>query len=262
MPTCPNCGKELDPKGPLCGCSVVFNGAVTNVQGWETETVFRTARPSAARKPLRRNATIGIGFAILLIGAAIALAWPRYLASPGPSAVSDETEKAAAISEPDGVRSGLVPADDLIPAGDPVPEQGEVFVFSPGGQTSTPVSQRISSSGTAATAASAIPSASVVTTEGDPLNAHLLSDQAGLTADKKTDPSAGELPCKPDTKAVLKITEPESPAPPTQSPARTAYVGDYNLGPRGGCYLVTPSGGKKYVDRSLCTRSNAAAARQ
>jgi hypothetical protein len=197
------------------------------------------------------------------VGAVIVLAWPRYLASPGPPAVSDETEKAAAVSEPDGVRSGLVSSEDLIPAGDAVAEQGEVFVFSPGGQKSTPVSQRISSSGTAATAASAIPPASVDTTEGDALNAHLLSDQAGLTSNKKTGPSAGELPCKPDAKAVLKITETESSAsPPVQSPAKTATLENYNLGPRGGCYLVTPSGGKKYVDRSLCTRSNAAAARQ
>ena len=261
MPTCPNCGKELDPKGPLCGCSVVFNGAVTNVQGWETETIYRPSGPPAAGKRSRRNAAVGITLAILLVGAAIALAWPRYLTSPRSFAISDETETAAAVSEPEGVRSGLVPADDLIPTSDPVSEQGEVFVFSPGAQTSTPVNQRIPSPGVTAAAAAVFPPTSINDAE-DASNAHLLSDQASLAADKKTEPSEGELPCKPDTKVALTAPETGPPTPPTSTPAKADSAGIYNLGPRGGCYFVTPSGGKKYVDRSLCSRSNAAAARQ
>jgi hypothetical protein len=31
----------------------------------------------------------------------------------------------------------------------------------------------------------------------------------------------------------------------------------YHLGPRGGCYTITPSGNKRYVDRSLCASSTA-----
>jgi hypothetical protein len=29
-------------------------------------------------------------------------------------------------------------------------------------------------------------------------------------------------------------------------------VGAYHTGPRGGCYIITASGRKRYVDRSLC----------
>ena len=35
----------------------------------------------------------------------------------------------------------------------------------------------------------------------------------------------------------------------------------YILGPRGGCFFVTASGSKKYVDRSLCSQTTAAAGR-
>src|SRR5215813_12680520 len=35
----------------------------------------------------------------------------------------------------------------------------------------------------------------------------------------------------------------------------------YHQGPRGGCYTITKSGGKRYVDRSMCATSAASPGR-
>lgn len=37
-------------------------------------------------------------------------------------------------------------------------------------------------------------------------------------------------------------------------PTAPTVNGQYHLGPRGGCYKITTSGGKRYVARSLCQR--------
>jgi hypothetical protein len=48
---------------------------------------------------------------------------------------------------------------------------------------------------------------------------------------------------------------------PARNPIKTstAAAKPYLLGPRGGCFYLTASGGKKYVDRALCNQSAAAA---
>jgi hypothetical protein len=52
------------------------------------------------------------------------------------------------------------------------------------------------------------------------------------------------------TKPTTKPTAPASS--PAKSPAANSR---YILGPRGGCYTITASGSKRYVDKSLCAKT-------
>jgi hypothetical protein len=71
--------------------------------------------------------------------------------------------------------------------------------------------------------------------------------------------------CKPEvTAVVLKRSEPQEQAPEVKPVPRPASDSGrtFIMGPRGGCFYVTPSGGKKYVDRGLCGQTAAVGGRQ
>ena len=70
-----------------------------------------------------------------------------------------------------------------------------------------------------------------------------------------------EAPAAPAGKQTVQQTRvtpapppPTAPAPRTIPPPSTVVKGNrtYVKGPRGGCYYVTASGRKEYVDRSMC----------
>ena len=84
----------------------------------------------------------------------------------------------------------------------------------------------------------------------------------GNHADSQAD-SGTAADCKPETSAV-ELKQPEPPRPSeTRSAVQNSEVSrNYILGPRGGCFYVTASGGKKYVGRGLCGQTTAAAGRQ
>jgi endonuclease YncB( thermonuclease family) len=84
------------------------------------------------------------------------------------------------------------------------------------------------------------------------------TDSTGAKADSGSD-------CKPEvTAVVLKSPEPQDQAPEVKpAPRPTSDSGrNFIMGPRGGCFYVTPSGGKKYVDRGLCGQTVAVGGRQ
>ena len=99
----------------------------------------------------------------------------------------------------------------------------------------------------------------------DPRNITLVNtDSVGKPADAQ----AALISVEPVENAAPPITLPPAPkvvAPPTTAPqstistrpeaapAATAPPRKYVLGPRGGCYYLTPGGSKSYVDKSKCS---------
>lgn len=242
---------------------MMFRGEITNVRAWETETVFRPTKPAAAAKPLSRTIAIGFAVAVSVAALAIVLAWPRFLTAPKPGETPLATEFPETTSHSETARSDLVPADDLIPSGDPATERDEVFVFSREGLTTPSRDEKYSPKGPAQSNVVTVqPPVNPTGTEADPLNARLLSDQPLTTSDKKMEPAAREVPCKADSRVALKYAGSDTSPSAASVPIKTSSTGVYNLGPRGGCYIVTPAGSKKYVDRSLCSQASAAAGRQ
>lgn len=54
-----------------------------------------------------------------------------------------------------------------------------------------------------------------------------------------------------DLEAQIQQMKQGSP-PPVETAPTKSYNNGYIRGPRGGCYTITASGRKRYVDRSLC----------
>jgi hypothetical protein len=241
MKACPNCGNEVGAETAVCECGELLRAEVTHVQAWETETVFGT-RPAPARK--RKFA----GMIALVVGLAIVgFAWigirqDLTSAAPEPNAQpsTSQTQDPSASDQPEELTSTAS-------------SQAGVFVFSPGNRAADPgkiVHAKYGKAG-AQTSTPDAPSSGSLDSKLD----HASSVPATTTDKPKPD-------CKPDI--ALKRAEP--PAPPADqkpaAPKTTETSRTYILGPRGGCFFVTPGGGKKYVDRGLCSLSTTVGARQ
>jgi hypothetical protein len=59
--------------------------------------------------------------------------------------------------------------------------------------------------------------------------------------------------CVSDASSVAERQTSRSVAAVADVPSGDIPSVRYHLGPRGGCYALSPSGAKRYVDRSLCT---------
>jgi len=244
MITCPKCNIEVEEKTAVCECGMMLFGEVTNVGGWETETVFRPARP--AKKRLVSMIAVGLVVAATLL----ALAWPQIGIEVSRDDDLTNVEQTSAVQNP--TKSDLIPTDDMIqPETSAISDsRSGVFEFTPSahGARSTPQTKMVRINGEKANFSSNDPAAA----QANPLDATLLSEATDVKAQKTSDPAD----CKPEITASLKRPEPAaSEVKPQTKPAYSAYT----LGPRGGCFIVTASGSKKYVDRALCTSSTAAA---
>ena len=246
MYICPNCGKE-NPEGvSLCSCGELLRADVTNVQSWETETVFR---PLERSRP-QHFATGSIVVIVLLT--ILALAWPQIRekwSSRSNSAPADEPVASINNStRPDIIATNDIDGPDAVSA-----EETGAGVFDFSGRTSGQQIRKVVN-----TAAAAHLSAARSISTDEPVNkldAELIND----TADSKSADIKKDIPdCKPEITVAL--AKPDVLAADEKPAAKTADTKGYILGPRGGCFIVTPTGSKKYVDRSLC--SSTAAARQ
>jgi hypothetical protein len=244
MITCPKCNIEVEEKATVCECGMMLFGEVTSVGGWETETVFQPARPG--KKKLVSMAAVGSVVAATLL----ALAWPQIGVKVRRNDDLNNVEQTSAVQNP--TKSDLIPTDDMIqPEASAISDsQSGVFEFTRSAQAakSTMQTKMVRMNGETASQTSNDPAAA----QANPLDATLLSETADVKAQKTSDPAD----CKPEITASLKRPEPAVAEVKTQP--RSTNSG-YILGPRGGCFIVTASGSKKYVDRALCTSSTAAA---
>jgi len=180
----------------------------------------------------------------------LALAWPQIREKW--ASRSDEApayEQVALIQNP--TRSDIIATDDINEPGAVSADQQGAGVFDFSERSPNPQMRKLvnSPAGTHLSVARPIS----IDPQGNPIDAQLINDN-GSALPKKDIPD-----CKPEITAELK--KPEPPAADEKPVVKAADSKGYILGPRGGCFIVTPTGSKKYVDRSLCA-STAAAARQ
>jgi hypothetical protein len=241
MITCPKCESTLEEKTAVCECGAILFGEVTNVSGWETETIVHVAQVTKKRVV----PAVAVALAVLL--AVAALSWPRFSRSfvtdgDAPANVEDAVAQTPA-------RSDLIPTDDLIRSDLDVNAdfRSGAFEFT-SKHTPTHTSRRTSPR-------SEIASNSQATEETQPntLDAELLRDPT-----KNNTSAVDPADCKPEVASALKRPEPPQDVNETRFEKKTS-ASSYILGPRGGCFIVTVNGGKKYVDRALCSPSTAAA---
>jgi endonuclease YncB( thermonuclease family) len=96
-------------------------------------------------------------------------------------------------------------------------------------------------------------SASTKTPNLNPFGQQQAGSPGNFAAKQNDVRSKEDEDCKPDaTMAELKV--PESPAVEVKNVRASRSSKSYMAGPRGGCFYLTASGGKKYVDRSLCSQ--------
>jgi len=246
MSICSKCETPLEEKTAVCECGAILFGEVTNVGGWETETIFHVS--DGARK--RVVPAVAVALAVAL--AVLALSWPRLSKS-----IVAETEEPTSVEESVArtpVKSDLIPTDDLIQPDLDVNAENRSGAFeftTKNGATrfvQKPNTNLIVRKETVSTSDAA------VSTNVNSLDAELLSDPTKTNARSTADPAD----CKPEATTSLKRPDPQPGVAEVISEKKTSGPG-YILGPRGGCFIVTASGGKKYVDRGLCNSSTAAA---
>ena len=244
MNNCPNCGVRVTTDEPVCICGELLRADVTHhLNSWETETVFHP------RSASRANLIAAIAVTAVVTASIVGLSWPRLSRSWDANPEAETSLAGQTFS-----RSDMVEPSDLIEGDPPAVTQEGVFDFTKGEKLSnTRLRAMIKRSNIEAVGSdgSANPAAS--------LNAQLKSDKTDELV-KPTDvkPLAD---CKPEITAALKPAQP--PVPATEPKPQPKQSGtNYILGPRGGCFFVTATGGKKYVDHSLCGGSSTAAARQ
>jgi len=239
MVNCPKCCRHIEEKTTVCECGAILFGEVTNIAPWETETVFRSATVAA-----KRNILPVIGIVALIALGTLLAALPRLSVSVDGNETTT-TDTLATSQSPDQTRSDLIPSDDLIDQSSASP-----FAVLANARAARPQGP----AKTVRSANSPVPGNEIGAAAANPLDTQLLAADKDVASRKTADPAN----CEPETTSTLKKPEPAvAEVKKTAEPAASPYI----LGPRGGCFLVTASGGKKYVDRALCAPT-AAAARQ
>ena len=253
MNACPNCGRSTQPGAAVCECGELLRADVTNVgSGWETETMFPAART------INSYRIAAIATVLVIASTILALTWPqlqsRLLGTNDPStnvgntsAVSQNPSQSDIVTNED-----MIQPDALIGAESP---EG-AFDFS-SGEPRPETSTRAGLSMAGRTSGVSKQSEAEISGGPNPLDAQLLTDNPQPSKNANTNPD-----CKPEITLDLKrpatLTDIADTKPATKSPDAKTYT----LGPRGGCFYVTASGSKKYVDRSMCGSTSVAAARQ
>jgi hypothetical protein len=247
MVTCPKCGKAIEEKTTVCECGAILFGQVTNVlNGWETETVFRAA------KLAKKNWLPTIFALALVVGTALLLAWPTIRENIDKPDDQQQLSEATVNKYP--TQSDLIPTDDLLQTETSANVESPVGAFEfITDRTATPTAYRLN----AARQPDAVLATEPIETANS-LDAQLLSEPAGGKLQKTSD-AKNPADCTPEITASLKLPDSDSVATETKSQTKSRA---YMQGPRGGCFFVTASGGKKYVDRALCASATTAAARQ
>jgi hypothetical protein len=250
MSSCPSCNKATDPEAAVCDCGELLRADVTNVGGWETETMF------AEPRTVNNYRIAAIATILVIVSTLLAVSWPqlqqRFL---GTSESTIDLSTSNVSQNP--LRSDIDPTeepDDMITT----ESQQGAFEFSPGEQRpeiSTRASLNLSGH---STAGSQHPTTDVVG-GSNPLDARLLADNAAAQNLKNGNAAPD---CKPEITLDLKRPDPPAAVAELKLAAKSADAKTYTLGPRGGCFYVTSSGSKKYVDHSMCGQTAVAAARQ
>ncbi|HEY2867797.1 MAG TPA: hypothetical protein VGJ02_11955 [Pyrinomonadaceae bacterium] len=252
MKTCPSCGKEVRAERTVCGCGELLRAEVTQVHAWETETVLGTRQAPAQRRHFTVLIALVIGLTIL------GVAWIGIRQNLTAASSENKHEPPTSPSQTltaDDTRSH---ADDLRSSS--LSSQEGVFILSQNARsTAMPAkASRVQAERSGAISPTAAETDSPST---ESLESNLL--ESAPAPPSSTDGENSPADCKPDSS--LKRPEQSTPAKVQRSstssdngqPSRT-----YILGPRGGCFFVTPGGGKKYVDRGLCPQSATTGARQ
>jgi hypothetical protein len=229
MKHCPNCGNEIGIDRYACGCGELLRGQVTHVGGWETETVFRPA----ARSNGKGIAVLAVVLAAVIFG--LGLATPKMLDS---IRAYDQTgsDQPQPMASQNPTSSDLVPNDDLTIPDSPFAVKSET-------------SEAVTAKRRDVRRQTTVENDTATAADGQLVNPS--SDTTGIKTSTENVPD-----CKPTVTADLKRPEPAAPAD-EKLPVKSAV--NYLLGPRGGCFFVTSGGSKKYVDRSLCSQTTAAA---
>jgi len=250
MNNCPSCGKGILPDRTVCECGELLRADATqHVHPWETETVFRPA------PKVKGNQLASLSVVLVVIASILALAWPQLRESwnAGDQAVNNTGDsKPATISS----QSDFLTHSDLIepdPETDSVTQEG-VFDFTNG--EGTPQNAR--SKNAVRSVRETVTQPQTVNVSDNSYDAQFLSDNPNT--DPKPTETKPSSDCKPDTTTAQKGPEPATDNESKPQPKSNSI--NYILGPRGGCFFVTPGGSKKYVDHSLCGAPNVAAARQ
>lgn len=247
MNNCPNCGKQIDMRQASCECGEFLRPEATHhSHAWETETVFRP------KKRVNGNFVAAASVVFVVVVIMLALAWPQFSRSDksvqtGPDLNSSQTESG----------SDIVPSSDIVwtENNDESVTQEGVFNFSTGSEQTRTLKAR--STVRPLTEAKVEQQVSASTESSN--DAQLLSGKASENQKAVDEKSLSD--CKPAITASLTRPEPvQENDKPRPQPKQSSI--SYILGPRGGCFFVTATGSKKYVDHSLCGASNAAAARQ
>ena len=247
MLICPKCGKKNSVELSTCDCGELLRAEVTNIHSWETETVFRPPQPAAS------NHAAIISIALVVVTTILALAWPQLRSEwneNGDPQISSKDEVVDITSDP--ARPQVFQSDSVADTTSDKDAAVGIFDFSDGRtnvqvkrDSATKMSPAFNSTGEMVRAKGA-----------NGYDAPLLEDKAGSVQTKET----ASPDCKPDITVALKLPEKTPQTEEEKTPSKPSDNKGYILGPRGGCFIVTASGGKKYVDRALC--STAAAARQ
>jgi hypothetical protein len=251
METCPGCGKRIDKEKTVCECGELLRAEVTHFQGWETETVYSPPGHTARNRYIAAASVVAV-IALTILALSLPQVRERFTVK------EESTEQKVQVTNltQSAPQSDLNQTEDLISGGETTASQSQegVFVFASGGKTP----ELMIKGGITTSGSNREPRVDINTPSAtNPYDAQLLSDKTDPQAGKKTD-NKDASDCKPEVTVAL-----QRPEPPVQTEAKTTKATDttrqYTLGPRGGCFFVTAGGGKKYVDRSLCATTVAAA---
>ena len=246
MITCPKCGITLEEKTAVCECGSILFGEVTNVSRWETETIVHVS--DTRRK--RIVPAVAVAFAVAL--AVLALSWPRLSESLVADSGTPASVEESVAQNPS--RSDLIPTDDLIRPDLDVNADNRSGAFEFTAEITHARSVRKPKPNPDAQTQEALLIADPKGAQTNSLDVELLSDPSNIQTRGAADPAD----CKPEMTTSLKRPEARTDVAEINTEKKTSPTG-YTLGPRGGCFMVTSTGGKKYVDRGLCNSSTAGA---
>ena len=245
MNNCPNCGIKISADQTICRCGELLRADATHhLQSWETETVFR---PKAIVN--WRRLTV-LALSAVIVTFALMLSWPRMISNWNAGSEPDTDNVSQKSSQPADTQPGDLIETDI---NNGEVTQAGVFDFAAGDRApQTAKSKNI----VRPTPVANLEQQSARSMD-DSYDAELLSDK-GNDAAKPSDKNSS-ADCKPEiTDSLRRPSAENSDSKPQPKQSAVNYI----LGPRGGCFFVTASGSKKYVDHSLCAAATTAAARQ